>query len=179
MNLAAKRVVPMLVCVACCAAVIADAQKRVSSPQILMEATNTLFGLGGHREQHLLVRLTTDGAVEWDGWADGKCKRQTGSISRQRVTEIERALKQVDTKSLHGTLGPYYVYVDTMTQLAIRVHVGGQDLTFTVENPWVGLPGGKSMPRDVRVVVCEVDKLYRQTAKEPTAGPCSNGTRAH
>lgn len=178
MNFAAKCVLTTLVCLACISP-LTVAQSRHPSADIVIEATSTNWGIGRPREEYLFVRLMDDGSVEWDDWAEGKWTRHSSSLSDKRVSEIERALDQVDTKSLHGRSGPYYVYTDTGVELAILAKIKHQKFTFSVANPWVGIPvSGKSMPGDIRTVVCQVDRLESQVAKTPMDRQCKSSTTA-
>jgi hypothetical protein len=52
-------------------------QSQLSSPIVVLEATNTIHGIGGYQNQQMLVRLTNDGNVEWDKRVGNAWERQS------------------------------------------------------------------------------------------------------
>jgi hypothetical protein len=175
-------VLSLLLCVNSFSAIESGAQSQASPPMILLEATSTLHGIGGYQSQLLLVRLTDDGKVEWDKLVGPRAtERQTSSVSEERVSEIKRALGSIDESSLHGTMGPYHIYMDTSVELQIHMTVRKAEVAFSVMNPWppTEFPGHKRMPKDVRVVVCEIDKLHAQVADIPVTAMCKATALSH
>ena len=156
------------------------AQSGVSSPIVILEATSTMHGIGGYENKLLLVRLTDDGKVEWDKLVGSQVsERETSSVSAEVVSNIERALKNVDESLFRGKMGPYYVYVDTSIELQVRMTASSGQVTFLVTNPWSPGIVRKPMPNDVKTVVCEISRLHAQVANTPVNQMCkaSNTSR--
>ena len=158
---------PIVICVHSFCAIASDAQSRVPRPIVVLEAIDTVRGIGGYKNDELLVRLTGDGKVQWDKWVGRAWKRQTSSLSAERMSETERSLDAIDHSGLRASMGPYYVYTDTETELRIRMATSRGELTFSVLNPWSGLSTRKPMPKNVKTIVCEISRLRAQVAKEP------------
>src|SRR3984957_9367583 len=148
-------------------------QSGASTPAVVLEATNTTHGIGGHENKLLVVRLTDDGKVEWDKPVGlHVSERQTSSVSAEVVSDIVRSLKAVDQSLFRGRLGPYYLYIDTSDELQVRVAAGPRDLTFLVINPWPSGIVQKTMPPDVKTVVCEISKLHAQVTNTAVDQMC-------
>lgn len=160
------------ICVHSFCAVASDAQSRVSPPVVVLEAISTIHGIGGHNDVQMLVRLTDDGKVEWDKWVGKTLKRQSSSLTNERMSEVKRSLDAIDQSGLHPNMGPYYVYVDTETELRIRMATSRGELTFSVLNPWSEGLVNKPMPKNVKAVVCEISRLSARVAKEPIDHLC-------
>jgi hypothetical protein len=169
-------VLSILLCISPFLAMASDVQAQASSPIVVIEATSTVHANNAYRDQLLLVRLTDDGKVEWDkpvlprGW-----ERQTGSVSLEQVSEIKRRLHAIHGSSLHGSMGPYGIYEDWSDELQIKMTTKKGEATFSVINPWASSDHSrrhKRMPRDVRVVVCEIDRLHAQVADVPVKEVC-------
>jgi hypothetical protein len=155
-----------------------QAEPAASSPQVVLEATNTTRGTGGYKAELLLVRLTDDGKVEWDnvgGWdkLEGQYtrERQISTVSAGVVSKIKRTLTTVDESRIRSKMGPYYIYTDTTAELQIRMIAGPGSVTFTVLNPWQGYVQ-KPMPKDIKTVVCEISRLHAQVANTPVDEMC-------
>jgi hypothetical protein len=162
------------------AAAANNARSPVSAPIVVLEATNMTRSQGDEMH-YLLVRLTDDGKVEWDKYVGNAWERQISSVSGERVSKIQRTLDSIDRSQLHGTMGPYHVYVDTSVELRIQMAARQGEVTFSVTNPWSepGMPSRKRMPKEVRVVVCEVDGLYAQVASVSVDPMCKAITSPH
>jgi hypothetical protein len=151
-----------------------DVPPQTSSQHVVLEATSK-FDYNGYQSQFLLVRLTDDGKVEWDKpVAPRASERQTSSVSAERVSEIKRTLDAVHLSSLHGSMGPYETLPDASVELRIHMTSEKGEVTFSVINPWV--PSGarhcKRMPKNVKVVICEIDRLHSQLAGDPLNEIC-------
>jgi hypothetical protein len=162
-------------------AIASNVQSQDSTPTVVIEATSIMHGIGGYEKEHLLSRLTDDGKVEWDKYVGSKWERQTSSVTSERVSEIQRTLDSVDESLFHGTMGPYYIYVDTSTELKIRMTAKQRDVSFSVQNPWPPgiIPSHKPMPKDVKAVVCEIDRLQAQVANLPISEMCKPRDSSH
>jgi len=71
-------------------------------------------------------------------------------------------------------MGPYGINEDASEELQIKMTAKKGEVTFSVINPWASSESThhKRMPRDVRVVVCEVDRLHAQVADVPVQEVC-------
>jgi len=145
-----------------------DTQSRVPAPIVVLEATETVHGIGGYQDGQMLVRLTNDGKVEWDKWVGKAWERQISSVTAERVSGIKRRLDAIDKSGVRAEMGPYYSYVDTSVELRIRITTSQGELSFSVMNPWsCDLPtclSRKPLPTDVKTVVCEISALQAQVA---------------
>jgi hypothetical protein len=72
-----------------------SARQPVSFPIVVLEVTGIARNQGSEI-QYLLVRLTDDGTVEWDKYVGNAWKRQTSSVSAERVSKIQRTLDSID-----------------------------------------------------------------------------------
>ena len=160
-------------------AVSSDAQSQPSSPIVVLEATNTLHANNNYQSQWLLVRLTDDGKVEWDKYVGNAWERKTSSVSAEQVAEVERTLNAIDKNIVHGRMGPYRIYVDTSDELQIHMTVRQAEVTFSVMNPWMpgALPSRKPMPKDVKAVVCVIDRLHAEVANVSVNELCKASQR--
>jgi hypothetical protein len=169
-------VLSILLCVNPFLAMASDVQPQASSPIVVLEATSTVHANNAYRDQFLLVRLTDDGKVEWDKPVVPRgSERQTGSVSAEQVSEIKRTLDAIHGSSLHGSMGPYGIYEDASEELQIKMTTKKGAVTFSVINPWVSSDESrhhKRMPKDVRAVVCEIDRLHAQVADVPVKEVC-------
>jgi hypothetical protein len=97
------------------------------------------------------------------------------------VSEIQRTLDAIDKRLVHSKMGPYNFYVDTSDELQIHMIVGQEHVTFSVVNPWLpgALPNRKPMPRDVKAVVCEIDKLHAEVANIRVNELCKASQTSH
>jgi hypothetical protein len=154
--------------------VASNAQSEASAPIVVLDATCITRGVGGHKIQYLLARLTDDGKVEWDKYVGNAWERQTSSVTAERLSEIQRTLGSIDKSLFHGAMGPYNVYIDTSVELQVHMAARQEEVTFSLMNPWPPseMPSRKPMPKDVKAVVCEIDKLYAQVASVPIIRMC-------
>jgi hypothetical protein len=111
-------------------------QSQVSSPTVVVEATDTIHGIGGYQNTRLLVRLWDDGKLEWDNWVGNAWKSQIGSVTIERVSAIKRSLDAIDGSRMRGKMGPYHIYTDTSVELRVRLTTSQGVLAFTLINPW-------------------------------------------
>jgi hypothetical protein len=174
-------VLSILLCIGPFFPIASDVQSQPSFPIVVLEATSTVHGNNGYQNQLLLVRLTDDGKVEWDKPVGTTgSERQTGSVSAERVSEIRRTLDTIHEGSLHGRMGPYDTYEDWSIALQIHMTAKKGEITFSVINPWSPSEfRHKRMPKDVRVVVCEIDRLHAQVADVPVTEMCKATTLSH
>ena len=152
----------------------------VSAPTVVLEA-NSMTRNQGSEMKYLLVRLTDDGKVEWDKYVGSAWERQTSSVSAESVSKIQRTLDSIDKSRLHGAMGPYHVYEDASVELQIQMTARQGEVTFSVTNPWSepGMPSRKRMPKEVKLVLCEVDALYAQVASVSVDQMCKAITSPH
>jgi len=157
-----------------------NARWPVSAPIVVLEA-HSMTRNQGSEMQYLLVRLTDDGKVEWDKYVGSAWKRQTSSVSAERVAKIQRTLDSIDKSRLHGAMGPYNVYEDTSVELRIQMAARQGEVTFSVTNPWSepGMPRRKRIPKEIRVVVCEVDGLWAPVEGVSVDPMCKATTSLH
>jgi hypothetical protein len=177
----------LLFCSSFCT-IAAGVQSQASSPNVVLEVTSTNYGVGGHQDKRLLIRLTDDGKVEWDNWLGNNWKRETSAINAERVSEVQRALDGIDSTSVRNKkVGPYHIYMDNSVVLQIQMHVRQEQVTFSVINPWPSnMPSEaehslihKTMPKNVKVVVCEIDKLSGEVAHTPVSELCQTRNESH
>jgi hypothetical protein len=176
-----RLILSLLTCINLFSAIAGNAQSQDSSPTVLLEATSIMHGVGGYEEKHLFVRLTGDGKVEWDKYVGNSWERQASSVTAERVLEIQRTLDSIDKSLVHGTMGPYHIYVDTSTELKIHMTARQGDVSFSVQNPWPPsvIPNHKPMPKDVKAVLCEADWLQAQVANLPVSELCKPQKSSH
>jgi hypothetical protein len=131
----------------------------------------------GQEWKSLLVRLTEDGKIEWDEWkafqAFPAFERHTGLVSANVLSEVQHALNMVDQSLFRSQMGPYYVYIDTVDELQVRMKTKTGPVEFRMINPWSsGMMPRQPMPKDVRIVFCKIDTLYAQNAQSPVDQAC-------
>jgi hypothetical protein len=150
-------------------------QSQVSSPTVVLEATNTIHGIGGYQNTRLLVRLTDDGKLEWDKWVGNAWESQVGSLTTERVSAIKRSLDAIDGSRMHDKMGPYHIYTDTSVELRVRLTTSQGLLAFTVMNPWScetrSCLTGKPLPKDVKTVVCGINRVRAQVVSDEPIDP--------
>jgi hypothetical protein len=168
--------------------IAAGVQSQASSPNVVLEVISTNYGIGGHQDKELLIRLTDDGKVEWDNWLGNTRKRETSAVNAKRVSEVQRALDGIDSTSVRNKkMGPYHIYMDTSVVLQIQMHVRQEQVTFSVTNPWPSnMPSEvddalihKAMPKNVKVVVCEIDRLSSGVRNTPVSELCKTRNESH
>jgi hypothetical protein len=147
------------------------AQSQAAESPIL-EATNSIHGVSGHEEKRLFVRLSADGKVQWETaeWHKPNELRST-KISPELVSAIAQRLSAVDPKAFESKMGPYNRYVDTGVELFIRINTPKWKRDFSVLNPWTHSPL-KPLPKELKVVICEISRLHAQVAEEPVESIC-------
>jgi hypothetical protein len=174
-------VLPGLFCLSSLCTIVGNTQSSDSSPNVVLRVTSINYGIGGHQDKRLLVRLTDDGKVEWDKWKDNTWKRETTSVGVQRVSEVQRIFDSINATSVRNKkMGPYHVYMDNSVVLQIRMLVRQEQVTFSVINPFPSnmppeaehLLIHKAMPKDVKIIVCEIDKLSSEVANLPVSDLC-------
>jgi|HubBroStandDraft_4_1064222.scaffolds.fasta_scaffold716089_1 hypothetical protein len=133
-------------------------------------------------------RLTDHGKVGWDKWLGNTWKRETSAVDAERVSELQRVLDVIDSTSVpNKKMGPYHIYMDNSVVLQIRMNVCQEQVTFSGLNPWPSnMPSEaehslihKAMPRNVKVVVCEIDKLSSDVANTPVSELCKTRNELH
>jgi hypothetical protein len=117
--------------------------------------------------------------VEWDKAVGNAWERHASSVSAEQVSEIRRTLDAIDKSAVNGKMGPYHVYEDASVELQIHMIVGQEYLAFSVVNPWLPGANRKRMPKDVKAVVCEIDRLYAQVANSPINKLCTAAQPSH
>jgi len=173
-----SRVLSFLMCISLFSAMASDVQSQASSSTVVLEATSTMHGVGGYQHEELLVRLTDDGKVEWDKEVGNEWERQTSTVSAEVVSEIQRTLNTVDEDPFRGKMGPYYVYIDTSVELQVRMTAKSGQVTFLLINPWsVGIVR-RTMPKDVKTVVCEIDTLNARVSNNPVHQMCKASNKS-
>jgi hypothetical protein len=179
MSSSSRLILSILISITLFSAAANSVRLPISTPIVVLEASN-ITRSQGEEMRYLLVRLTDDGKVEWDKYVGNAWQRQTSSVSAERVSKIERTLDSIDKSQLHGAMGPYYVYEDTPVELRIQLAARLGEVTFSVTNPWSEAgTRRKRMPKEVRVVVCEVDGLYAQVASVSVDPMCKAITSPH
>jgi hypothetical protein len=158
----------------------APSRAKPATPTVVLEATETLRGgMGDHQDARLLLRLTDDGKVQWDGPGGGygrQHERKGTSISAERVTSIRGRLNSFDMSNILPEMGPYNRYVDTSLELHLRMATSAGEREFSVMNwacVWNGICGEpKKIPNNVLSMICEIYGLHSELAHEPTQEEC-------
>lgn len=143
---------------------------------IVVEATDSIGGIGGYEQKRLLVRLTSDGSVEWETvqWQKPN-ELHSAKIAPELAAAITRRLDEVDPEAIQPKMGPYNRYVDTSAELFIRINTPKWKRQFSVINPWPHWPL-KPLPKELKIVICEVSRLRAQVAREPVEPMCAEGS---
>jgi hypothetical protein len=165
-------VLSILTCITSFWVMASGSESQMPPPIVVLEVTDTIHANGPYQNQHLLVRLTSDGSVQWDKMVGNSWERQTSSVSAERVSKIRRNLDAINKSLVHGKMGPYHVDEDASDELQIEVMVRQEEVAFSVTNPWLPGRAHKPMPRDVKAVVCEIDGLHAQVANTPVNKLC-------
>lgn len=81
-------------------------------------------------ETHLVLRLYSEGRVEWEDEGTMRVCKQSGKdksnglhstrTSVERVAAMRRSIDNLDLESVKGKLGPYNRYVDTNVEFFIK-----------------------------------------------------------
>ena len=152
---------------------LSNPQSQVSSPTVILEASDTLHG-NGYQRKRLLLRLMEDGKLEWDKWMGRAWESQIGSVPIERVSTIKQSLDAIDRSRIHDKMGPYHIYTDTSVELRVRLTNSQGELTFIVMNPWscrVGCLTREQLPKDVKTVVCAINRIRAQVVPEEPIDP--------
>jgi hypothetical protein len=85
---------------------------------------------------------------------------------------------------MRDRMGPYHIYTDTSVELRIRLTNAQGVLAFTAVNPWsCGTGSGftrKPLPKDVKTVVCEIDRLRALEGPDERLDPmCTTAHASH
>jgi hypothetical protein len=151
-------------------AVSSNSHPRGSSSTLVLEATNTMRGIGGYKNTLLLVRLSDDGRLEWDKYVGNASQRHVGSLPIQRVSAIKTSLDAVDGSRMRGTKGPFHTYADTSNALRVRLATSHGVVAFTLINPWsCKVPScltRKPLSKDLKTVVCEIERLRAEVVRD-------------
>jgi len=152
-----------------------NSQPQVPSPTVVLEATNTIDGIGGYQNTSLLVRLTDDGKLTWDKWVGNAWESQVGSLTTEGISAIKRSLDAIDGSRMRDKMGPYHTYTDTSVELRVRLTTSQGVFAFTVMNPWsCETPScltRKPLPKDVRTVVCAINRLRVEVVPDEPIDP--------
>jgi hypothetical protein len=141
---------------------------------IVVEATNSIRGIGGYERKCLLVRLTSDGKVQWETtqWQKPNELHST-KIAAELVSAMTQRLDEIDPEAIQPKMGPYNVYVDTSVELLVSITTSKWKRQFSVSNPWPGRRPIKPLPKELKTVICEVSRLQAQVAEEPVEPLCA------
>ena len=143
------------------------AQESGARKDLLIEATQTIHGIGNYREQHLWVRLMKDGSLEWEESGSpfsGKPNQTHSSqISAKRVAAIEEDLNSTDWTGSRGRMGPYNGYVDSSVEIQVHLVTGTGDHQFVVINPWP-YRALKALPAKLKHTLCQLQIVRAQAS---------------
>jgi len=133
-----------------------------------------MHGIGHYKETYLFVRLSSDGKVEWET-TEWKKPNELHSvkISAERVAAITQSLESVDPKIIEAKMGPFEIYTDTSVELQISVTTANWNRQFLVINPWPGKMTRKPLPKDLKIIICEISRLRSQVAHEEAEAMCA------
>ena len=157
------------------------AQSKVSSPRVVLEATNVIHYAGGpSKDEELIVRLTTDGKVLWDRSAGYlRYERRATTITLEQVASIQQTLDTTDKSGLREMMGPYNDYIDIWVELRLRIESPNGERNFSVINPWPGEREIKPLPKEIKSIICEASKLRAKIAKDPLEKMCESNPPSH
>ena len=165
-----------LVCLAAYLQGQTNTSSNSSKPPVVLSATRRISGFD-LQDVQLQIRLYGDGKVEWDeGTIDKSYRRRVTSITPAEVSAIRRDLATIETTELHGKMGPYNTYTDTLVEIQIRMMTSQGERMFSAVNPWPGLREIKPLPPEVRSAICEVNILRSKVADEPVNRMCESKT---
>jgi hypothetical protein len=157
-------------------------QSPASGPDVVLEVTNVLSG-HHYTDKKLLLRIEKNGRVEWDAGqrVGDSYERRATTMTLAQVQSVQQRLDAIDKSGMLPKMGPYNTYTDTSMELRIRITSPDGEHGFRVINPRpCGLPScsmGKAtpLPKEVKLMVCEVYKLRAQVADEPIEKMCDPG----
>jgi hypothetical protein len=143
-------------------------------PSVVIEASNSIQS-DGREQKELFVRLSSDGKVEWETTEWQKPNELHSSrIAPELVSAITNRLVAVDPEAIQAKMGPYNRYVDTSSELFIRINTLKWNRQFSVLNPWPHWPV-KPLPKELKAVICEVVRLRAKVTREPVEPLCEEG----
>jgi len=159
--------------IACLALLPRMAATQTPAP-IVVEATSLIHGIDGYEQKRLFVRLTSDGSVQWETaeWQKPN-KLHSTKLASELVSAVIQRLDEVDPKAIRAKMGPYNVYKDTSAELVISISTLKWSRRFSVINPW-SARSVKPLPGELKVVICEVDRLHARVAEEPVDAMCGD-----
>lgn len=164
------------------AALTVSISSATSQSPVVLEATNTIHGVGNYTDKTLWVRLHDDGTIEWEENLDAvKRKKHISKISKSEVDSVKSRLESVDQKQLDKKMGPYAGYIDTSVELTIHLATSTGSSDFVLINPW----GSKEkhwsrvipMSQDVRAIVCEISRLRNRLSQQPIDPACEDSSK--
>src|SRR5208337_1704957 len=153
-------------------------------PQVIIEATSTVHGIGDYVDTEMWVRLKDDGSVEWEdeGWeqkvgayTDNKYAKK---ISVEDAIAVRQRLLMIDASQLQKRMGPYAVYVDTSSELNVHLFTSKGMTDVTLVNPWASATSRykgapiQQMTLPVKSIVCEVSRLRHRLTPQPVDEIC-------
>jgi hypothetical protein len=163
-------------CLPACLAFRGSSKPQTKSPDLVLEARIVTRGIGGIQTNLLLVRLTNDGKAEWEDYVSRtKTRRDSATIPFKEVVAIQQRLDEIDKSVIKPQMGPYGTYIDTNTQLSVRLHSESGVLKFTIYNPWPNDSiHSQPMPKEVKSIICEIWALQAKLAKVPVDSMCDS-----
>jgi hypothetical protein len=154
---------------------------KPSSPTIILEAREVIHGIGGIQSDGLMIKLTNDGKAEWEEYVGrGRNKKQmkTGTISADEVAAIKQHLDGLDKSVLKPQMGPYATYIDTWNEVSVQLLSEEKTVRLSISNPWAADSAAqrkdRPMPKEVRTIICEIDKLRVELTLEPARIACNS-----
>jgi hypothetical protein len=154
--------------------VVANGQKpRPDAPFI--EVTNVMQGVGGVHQQ-LWVRINKNGGLEWEEPVEGKPNElRSAQLDPKQFERFHQLLDSTDWTKFSGRIGPYFVYKDSGVELRYRVVVAQVERRFSLDNPWPPGTREKSLPSNVKKLLCELALLRSQATGDPINRTCLQG----
>jgi hypothetical protein len=154
---------------------------KPAQPPIILQAREVIHGIGGIQSDGLMIKLTNDGKAEWEKYIGrGRNKKQTrtGTISADEVGAIKQRLDVLDKSVLKPQMGPYAASVDTWNEVSVQLVSEGKIVNVSISNPWAAdSPFQRKdgpMPKEVRAIICEIDKLRVELAFEQPRIVCNS-----
>lgn len=170
--------------VACLALVLSvrcSAQSQASGSGVVLEVIQVLSGLH-YTDKKLLLRMEKNGIVEWDAAKRGSYERRKTTMTLEQVQSVQQGFVAIQQSGvLPKNMGPYNTYTDTSVELRIRITSPNGEHRFRIINPWpCGMPScsmakATPLPRQVKLMFCEISKLRAQVADEPIEKMCESG----
>jgi hypothetical protein len=124
-------------------------------------------GVGGV-DQRLWVRISKNGRLEWEEPVEGTPNEfRSVQLDSKKLERFHQLLDSTDWTKFSGTMGPYFVYKDTIFKLRFRVVAAQIEHRFSVGNPWPPGSREKSLPVDVKNLLCELVLLRSHATDDP------------